>query len=92
MRPDREDEDRFQQAVLAIMQVSHLALIELIKSRGGIGPWLDDFQTKVVEELKNPKAEGVGMSDEFEYSDAMIHLANTVFDGARKDFDSESFE
>ena len=90
--PDREGEDRFQQAVLAIMQISHLALIELIKSRGGIGPWLDDFQAKVVEELKNPAAWSVGMGDEIEFTDAMIRLAKTVFDGARKDFDSESSE
>ena len=88
---DREEEDRFQQAVLAMMQITHLAIVELIESRGGIGPWLYEFQAKVVEELKNPMTEDVAMADEIEVTDATIHLANTVFDGARNDFHSESF-
>jgi hypothetical protein len=92
---DREGQDRFQQAALAMvltgfMEVTHLALVELIKSRGGVGPWLDEFQAKVIGELKNPITEGVGMSDEVKLTDVTIHMTNTVFDGVRQDFDSES--
>ena len=90
-----EEEHRLQSAALAVMltafmEITHLALIELIERRGGIGPWLDEFQTKAIRELKNPIMEGVRMSDEVQFTDATIQLINAVFDGARKDFDSES--
>ncbi len=90
-----EEERRLQSAALAVMltgfmEVTHLALVELIECRGGIGPWLDEFQTKAIHELKNPITEGVGMSDEVQLTDATIHMINAVFDGVRKDFDSKS--
>src|SRR5215471_986777 len=58
-----------EEAALAVMltgfmQVTHLALVELIRCRGGIGPWFDEFQAKVIHELRNPLTEDVGMSDE----------------------------
>jgi hypothetical protein len=67
------------------MQVTHLALIELIKSRGGIGPWSYEFKAKVVPELKNRIGDGGGMADEIDFTEATIHLTNTVVDGVRKD-------
>jgi hypothetical protein len=90
-----EEERRLQSAALVVMltgfmEVTHLALVELIECRRGIGPWLDELQTKAIRELKNPIMEGVGMSHEVQLTDATIQLIKVVFDGAREDFDSES--
>jgi len=72
------------------MEVLHLALAELIKCRGGIGPWFDEFQAQVMHELKNPLTEGVGMPDEIQATEIAIRMTNAVFDGIKSDFDCES--
>jgi len=84
-----------EEAALAVMltgfmQVTHLALVELIRCRGGIGPWFDEFQAKVIHELRNPLTEDVGMSDESQFTDVTVDMTNTVFDGAREDSINES--
>jgi|307.fasta_scaffold291056_1 hypothetical protein len=94
MADSGEGEKSWSQEALAVMltgfmEVTHLALVELIKSRGGIGPWFDEFQAKVIRELKNPLTEGVGMSDEVQLTDVTIHMTNVVFAGVKSDFDGE---
>jgi hypothetical protein len=70
--------------------VAELSLAELIRSRGGTGPWLDDLQAKTIRRLKNSVTEGIGISDEIQVLDAAIFLVNAIFDAARKDFDGDT--
>jgi hypothetical protein len=64
---DQRDNDVLAMMLIGFMQVTHLALIELIKSRVGIGPWFYEFKAKVVAELKTPIGDGVGIADEIDF-------------------------
>jgi hypothetical protein len=92
------DDDRYSKFQMTAMgmlwisaaKVAELSLAELIKCRGGTGPWLDDLQAKAIRGLKNSITEGVGISDEVQMFDAAIFLANAIFNTARKDFDGDA--
>src|SRR5215475_7638101 len=71
------------------IEILHLALVELIKCRGGVGPWFDEFQANVIREVKYPLADGVKASDEIQLTYVATHMAKLAFEGAREDFDNK---
>jgi hypothetical protein len=68
--------------IIALREVAWVALKELKSVRGN--EWLDGFRDRMVTEIKNGRADAVGIDTEAELYDTQLRLIADLFDAVDK--------
>jgi hypothetical protein len=92
MSEDTPDEAEFNRQIsvnwVTLFVVFEMLTLELIKARGGPGPWLDELRARLIVETKNIDHWSLRIEEEPKLVGRAVRLVNGVIDGAIEKFKS----
>jgi hypothetical protein len=73
------------QLFLATRKIARILLKDLVRARGGIGPWFDELQQRLVGGVKNTVVSGIPIEQEVHVVGIAVGMVEKIFDDARSE-------
>jgi hypothetical protein len=80
-----DEQVRIGMLLLAMRATAKIALKEVVRVHGGIGPWFDELQHRAVTAIKNTSTSGMSMEQETQAIGDAVRVVEKIFGDVRSE-------